>query len=423
MGFMNGQPSKNPQTGQAALISVIVISSVALVIAFSISLIAFTSQRIVRNVIQSSQSYYAAEAGVEDALLRVSRGMNWSSPSILQVGSATVNTTTSAPIGGVRTITGEGNAQNRFRTVELAYTPATQGVSFFYGAQVGEGGLTMDNNSEIIGNVYSNSTASGSGTITETITVAGNSNKIDGLTVGADANVHSCEDSDITGTLTHVTGGTIERCDAGTIVDGGPDEIEALDFPISQEMIDGWKSDAATGGTLTGDQTISTDTTLGPVKIDGNLSLENNVIVTVTGTIWITGNFDPENNSQMILDEDAYDTTSGVVIADDTAFVHNNVVLSGTSASTSYLLFIGNSPSTDLDNPAIDVKNNVAGAILFTPSGTMRIRNNVDVVEATAYQMHLDNNATIAYEIGLANATFTSGPSGGSGVISWREVE
>lgn len=411
------------EQGQAALITVLVIMSVVLIMALGVGTLSIVNLTIVRNVVRSSQSYYTAEAGAEDALLRLVQGKNFSNPYTLQVGGATTTVDLSAPIGGARIVTSTGNKQGRYRKVQVGYAPATTEVSFFYGAQIGDGGLTMDNNSQVVGNVFSNATISGSGEITETATVAGNGNKLDGITVGADANVHTCEDSTIGGTLTYVSGGSVVRCTAGSTVDGGPSEIQPLDFPITDENIDDWRSDAATGGTLTGDQTISSNTTLGPKKIDGNLTISNNVVVTLTGTVWVTGTFTPGNNAQIVLDTDAYGDNSGIMIVDGEVHVDNNVILSGTGSSTSYLLVVGASTSTDIDNPAIDVVNNVDSAILFAPYGLMRLRNNVDLVEATAYQMHLDNNAVITYEIGLQNTTFSSGPSGGSGVVSWKEVE
>ncbi|MFC1663388.1 hypothetical protein ACFL04_04495 [Patescibacteria group bacterium] len=58
------------------------------------------------------------------------------------------------------------------RTIKLNAVIDTSDVAFNYGVQVGEGGVTMDNNSEIDGNLFSNGSISGSGTITRTAQVA-----------------------------------------------------------------------------------------------------------------------------------------------------------------------------------------------------------------------------------------------------------
>ncbi|MCH7772418.1 MAG: hypothetical protein IIA49_15620, partial [Bacteroidetes bacterium] len=52
----------------------------------------------------------------------------------------------------------------------------------------------------------------GTVTVTESVIVARNGRKIDGLTIGKDAEVHSCKDSTITGNLTYVSGGSLQNC-------------------------------------------------------------------------------------------------------------------------------------------------------------------------------------------------------------------
>lgn len=377
--------------------------------------------KISRNSLTSSQSYYAAEAGVEDALLRLAKTKQWSNTYSFPVGSGTTAVSIAPQIGGVYLVRGTGHIQSKVRKAEVSFATSYQiEGSLIYGVQVGDGGMTMDNNSQVIGNVFSNSTISGSGSITDSVTVAGNGNKIDGINIGVNARVHTCEDSDIGGTLTYVSGGSITRCTAGSTVDGGPNAIDPLPFPITQDMINTWKNEA-TANTINGNLTVTTNTSLGPVKINGNLLIENGVTVTMTGTIWVTGTLDTNNNAIVRLDS-GYGNTSGILIADGNVKISNNVTLASTGSLNSYLLVVGNSSSTNNANPAMDVSNNVNGAILFTPNGLMVVHNNVDLLEATAYQLHLNNNATVTYEQGLANVTFSSGPSGGAGILYWHEV-
>ncbi|MCP6719160.1 MAG: hypothetical protein KJI71_02920, partial [Patescibacteria group bacterium] len=299
---------------------------------------------------------------------------------------------------------------------------STQEASFFYGAQVGDGGITLENGSEVLGNVFSNGSAVGEGSITDTVIVAQNGNQIEGLSIGQDAHVYNCKDSTITGTLTYVSGGTIDNCEAGQIVDGGSEEIQPRDFPITQSMIDQWKNDAESGGIISGDLTIDEDTTLGPVKIEGNLFIKN-ANLTMMGTIWATGTFDTGTNVEIRLDDNSYGDLSGVLVVDGNIKIRNNAILEGTSSPTSYLLIISNSSSLSELSSAIDLKNNVLGSILFAPNGLMVVHNNVELTEATAYQVLLKQNATITYEIGLGSLEFTSGPSGSWEVASWKEVE
>jgi hypothetical protein len=402
----------------------ILVLAVMFGLAVSIFILTLGEQKIAKNIIKSSQAYYIAEAGIEDALWRLKKDPEQSSFSYtLSVGGGSATTTISDIIGGARVIVAEGDVQERIRKISVAYQVSTQEASFYYGAQIGDGGIIMRAGSEVRGNLFSNGNAVGSGNITDTVIVARNGNKIEGLTIGRDAYVHTCKDSIITGILTYVSGGSVENCTAGEIIDGGPNEIQPRDFPITQSMIDNWKSEAESGGIINGDLTIDDDTSLGPVKINGNLLIRN-AVLTITGTIWITGTFDTGNNVVVELDEDSYGDLSGVLMADGNIQIRNNADLRGTEDSpSSYLLVISNNPSLLENDAAIDVKNNALGSILFAPNGLMVIHNNVELIEATAYQLLLENNAQVIYEIGLENLEFTSGPGGSWEVTSWKEVE
>lgn len=409
--------------GFAAFYITILILAIIFAMAISVSILTYNEQKILKNTVKSSQAYYTAEAGIEDALLRLAtEEMSWQSPYTLTVGNSSASTTISNIIGGARVITTEGNTQERIRKISVGYKISTQEASFYYGAQVGDGGVTMGSGSIIQGNTFSNGNVIGDGSVTDTIIVARNGNRIEGLTIGQDAYVHSCKDSTISGILTYVSGGNIENCTAGQIVDGGPDEIQPRDYPISQSMINQWKNEAEAGGIISGNLTIDEDASLGPVKIEGNF-LVKNANLTITGTIWATGTFDTGNNVEVRLDEDSYGDLSGVLMADGNVQVRNNAVLEGTSSPSSYLLIISNSPSLSEHPAAIDVKNNALGCILFSPNGLMVIHNNVELIEATAYQLLLQNNAAIYYKIGLENLQFTSGPSGSWEVASWKEIK
>jgi hypothetical protein len=72
---------------------------------------------------------------------------------------------------------------------------------------------------------------------------------------------------------------------------------------------------------------------------------------------------------------------------------------------------------------AIDIANNAGTVILNAQNGYVRFSNNAGAKEATGYKIILDNNAYITYDSGLANVNFSSGPSGGWNIISWKEVE
>ena len=124
---------------------------------------------------------------------------------------------------------------------------------------------------------------------------------ISGMTVGSggagNAYAHIVNNSTIAGTnYCQVGSGNNKACDTSL-----PDPTQ-IAMPISDQNILDWKSEAETGGTYSGSYTVnSTSASLGPQKITGNLVVENNADLTVTGTLWVEGNMTISNNATVRL--------------------------------------------------------------------------------------------------------------------------
>ncbi|MCK5122588.1 MAG: hypothetical protein KAQ87_00325, partial [Candidatus Pacebacteria bacterium] len=129
--------------GFATLMALLVVISLILVVSLSMVIIVINENQIDKSLILSTQSYYSAESGVEDALLRVINSNDYTYPvNNLNLGDSVVN----------RIITQNGNStiiesvsshhSNR-RKIETELVITTSDISFHYGVQVGEGGLTM----------------------------------------------------------------------------------------------------------------------------------------------------------------------------------------------------------------------------------------------------------------------------------------
>jgi hypothetical protein len=414
------------QKGFVALYLTILVLALVFGIVVSISLLTLNQQKILRNITRSTQSYYLAEAGIEDALLRLKKKMNFSSPYSFKLGNGTTTVEISDIIGGSRTITSKGNISNTIKKIQVVYAISTQEVSFYYGAQVGAGGLIMGNGSKVLGNVYSNGSVIGAGTIQNSVIVAGNGNRIEGITVGEDATVFTCKNSIINGNLTYVSGGSVQNCQVKGSTSIRPNEIPPRDLPISQSQIDKWKGEAANGGVTTTDISISGTKILGPIQIGTssnpkNLTVQNGATLIMKGTIYVTGNITFSNGSTIKLDS-SYGSLSGVIIADGVITVENNVTISGSGQPGSYVLILSTKSNTT--NPVIDIRNNSAGsAIYYANSGLIYLKNNMVAREVTGYKIQIENNAEIQYESGLEEANFSSGPGGSWEIVSWREIK
>jgi len=396
-------------------------------------------QKIATNVVKSTQSYYAAESGIEDALLILKRNPQLSPTSYtLNVNGTTASVTIPTIIGGARTITSQGNNNSVVKNIQTVYSIDSQGVSFHYGAQVGEGGLTMGSNSEIRGNVFADGNISGSGNITGNVIISGNGHSIDDTDVEGDVLAYSCLSStNVGGNLTYVTGG-LHTC----AVDGSTslqfNEVAEQGLPITQNQIDDWKAETASGTpksaytigsnatvtedssvVITGNMSLGNNATwnlMGFTKVIGNLTIGSNARVNISGTLYVTGAIGFGSNSITQL-SNSYGSQSGVILSDGIITVNNNSILRGSGQAGSYILIL----STSSSSSAIGVGNNATGAIFYTNNGGVRINSNAIVREVTGYKVSLGSNVILKYETGLANIFFYSGPGGGWKVTNWLE--
>ena len=190
-----------------------------------------------------------------------------------------------------------------------------------------------------------------------------------------------------------------------------------LPFPISNAQITDWESAAAAGGTIGAYSLDSGATsTLGPVVVNGNFTLNNNSILKIKGPIWVKGDVLLDNGSKILVDS-SLGNNGTVLIADKPGsatttgkiIINNNAVGEGNGQSGSEMLFISAYSGAD---DAIYLGNNASSSIFFAPYGTIHVTNNTNLLEMTAYRAILDNNAIVNYHSGLQNANFSNGPGG-----------
>jgi hypothetical protein len=420
------------QNGQAALAAVLAGLFISFSIGIGISAVAFLNIQRIQSNTQRAQSYYAAEGALEDALLRTVGGQLSYQTGVSQtiaVGSSTASTTITYS-DNTLVIQSDGSRQNAKRKLRVLLTPAPGGTSFSYGAQIGDGGVRMDNNSIINGNLYSNGSVIVSGTNAEVrgdVFVAGASNKkIDGARITVDAHANRIEDSFIDGDAYYQT--IFNTSVSGNLYPGSEDP-EPGEMPIAQSQIDEWKSTAAAGGTIAGDYNLAGNNaaSLGPRKINGNLNIQNTAVLTMTGTIWVTGNVSLKNSGAIQL-ASSYGNKSGVMVVDGVVTIENSFVLCGSEGfngstcnptGNSYFLML----STNTGDPAINMKGTAnLNGVLYAANGTLAMENNGRIKGGAAYRLHLKNNAVITFETGLINLYFTQGPGGLWVIQSWEEV-
>jgi hypothetical protein len=150
--------SKNK--GQAALTAVIFLLFISLAIVFGFSALALRETKISRINFDAKRSYFLSEAGQEDAIYRIKKGKNISSTEVITLDNQTVTTNIVDIDSVTKDILSSSDFKLAFRNLKTRVSQG-EGVSFHYGIQVGYLGLTMKNQSGILGNIFSNGSVEG----------------------------------------------------------------------------------------------------------------------------------------------------------------------------------------------------------------------------------------------------------------------
>lgn len=421
------------EKGFIALLVSVLLMVIMMSVGLAVTYLMVTQYQVYDNALKSLKVRVAAESGVEDALLRLRKAWAYTVPYGFNLASSSIGVDVQTLSAGsksiIATASSTGGIIKKIRA-NFNLTDSTN-VSFYYGAQVGEGGLEMEPNARIKGNVYANGSIinnSGTAYIDNNVIVAKNGNRLEGIAIGENATVYSCINSTIGNNLTYVSGGSLNNCTVSGSTTQQAGEIPTEDLPIPQSQVAAWKQVAEDGGIWPNDMVIDDDTTLGPLQIGTplnpkNLSITGKKILRISGTIFVTGDINICVQCKVELDQAAYGATSGVLLTDGKISVDNNAVLQGSGLPGSYLLLLSNNNSVDIDSPAIYIANNSQGAIFYTTQGMISLRNNMKVHEVTGYKIHIKNGATIEYESGLENSFFSSGTGGSWQVSGWEEVE
>ncbi len=387
-----------------------------------------TSARGSRYAVASAQAFELAEAGVDEAVYQLNQNGEYAGETTA-LGAGVYTAVVSDVSTNVKRVTVTGSVPNAasptaIKAVTTLVGLNTSVVSFHYGVQVGAGGVSMGNGSEIQGSFFSNGSISAggtnsSGTITGDATVASGTpaTSINGVIVDGTAWAHSLSNCTIGKNAYYQS---ISGCTVGGTQYPGSADAAPADMPISDAQISSWETTAAAGGVTAGPYKISDSQTLGPQEINGDLDVKGTL--TLGGVVWVKGNITFENNSALtvspttgnegailIADVPGSETTEGTVN------LSQNMTVSGNGNAGSYPMVL----STNSGSSAITVANNASSVILYASRGTILIKNNAGANQITAYALTLSPNSTVTYQSGLQNQSFSSGPGGSWAVLPY----
>lgn len=220
------------------------------------------------------------------------------------------------------------------------------------------------------------------------------------------------------GTDTCTTGAATVHCH------NGQSDQSPKSLPIQDSQVTVFEAQGTSGG-ITNCSTPCTVSSgsIGPREYDGDLTLSGTV--TLTGTIWVKGNLTVNGIVKL---SSSFGSNSGTIVVDDPANrATKGMITTGvsaclekySSASTNYLMVIA--MSDNLGNgsaAAINVGNDfckddvLGSSVLYASNGSIDLSNNAEIKELAGQRIHLSNNVTATYEIGLASVLFSSGPGG-----------
>ncbi len=439
------------RNGQASLVMILMIGFVAITSAIASSSLAVSNVLIEETIHASDQAWYAAWAGVDEIMYRLRAKQAFEAGYQLspEVGNGA---TASATIEGdniQKTVRSTGYAEGIKKNIEVKIASSSNKASFIYAIQAGVGGIDLEGQTVITGsnntsgNIYSNgairgkSTSSGnSGSrILGSVWVVDYVGGLDGPSTGgvyiqknAWANVlFACR----------VTGDVKAPSPPSNCPYSGSFSLNPAPptMPLAGVDAEYWKNQAQAGGIWNGNCIIdgsSLDCTmgtnlLGSKKIDGNVTVPSGTNLTITGPVWITGDFVIDSNN-IFYTAEAVGKNSVVIIASSPS---NPATLGQivTSSNVSFLrnsqgaglIFISENTSDDCGSgPAIETSSNTATVVFVALSGCVHINSNSILSGILAKRIYVENNSTIEFDPSMARA-IVEPDSGGWAVLGVKE--
>lgn len=445
------------ERGAALLIFVVMFVAVSLSFILTIGHGVYEDYATFKAFFDGTRSYYAAEAGIEDAIHRHRDGDAYSNSETFMLGGVTVMTTRTVQNGVSYTIISEGHAQSAVRKSAVVLEIGN-GASFNFGLQSGNGGIALSNNSKIRGNVFSNGTVLGQGSATAygDVISAGSTGRIEHIHATGTARAHTIVDSNIgkdvyCNTVDNSNVGGLVYCNTALATTNplptpdfpGPADEIPQPLPIPDSQINDWKTGIVNTGTVIpstdarcagGTYIIDSNTRLGNVKIECNVEIRkkgSGTTVIIDNPVWISGNLTfsqgptivassslGARSVQIIVDKENNRLTSSKISVNQSTQFN-----SGSPSSYVLLLSMNNSAENSGTEKAIDLAQSANGKVLvYASHGLVDMGNSISLKEVTAHQINISNGAEVIYESGLMNLLFTSGPGGGFTISSWQEV-
>jgi hypothetical protein len=365
-----------------ALLTVLPILAVAMVFLGRYETAFLIRQRV------SDAAFYIADGGVEYALNELQQSSNYTGPttySVGNVGQFIVSVSTQGQPSGYYVITSTGYVPNSTsfqakRIVNSVVKLAQQISPVFQNAIASEGNLTLQGTTVVNsdnptgeGNIYSG----GNILLQNNATVNGNASAV----------------------------GTITTQGKNTTITGGEDPgVAPLTFPTVNTTP--YISQAQAGGTYNGNYIVASDEKIGPLYINGNLVIQGNYKVTLTGTVFVTGSVTLQGTP------DTFSFTGSQALV-----ASGNIVMQGNAEE--------GIPVVISVNGNVTLQGNIStqGSVIYAPNGSVTIQGNPHINGVIVGNTVIaQGNPTIIREVDLSGYPLPGGGSSTITHVSWQEL-
>jgi hypothetical protein len=407
---------KNNNKGQA-IIAVVFFTFLLASYAVIGSMNILRSARVERNEESAVKSRVIAQSGIEKAIWCINyeedsacggvSGTAYSGETDIAIGAGTFSTTITNLSPSQKLVSASGYLAGQEVQINQILEPSATliPVTLSSGIVGGDEGVEIGKDVELFADIHSNGDIEcGDVVIPYDVSISGTS-MLESCEVAGSAWAYHIKDSDIDEDAYY---NTIESSSVGGSSYSGESPIDAYPQPISDSDIDSWKSDAGSATVHSGNYSLSSDGSLGPIEITGNLDISNGTILTLTGVVYVHGDITFNNSAEVHLAE-AFGSNSGTIIADQKIEMKNSFVAESNSFG-GLVVFI----STDTSDPTIVFKNSAGegdAVVLFAPNGGVEFKSSSEAYQVSASSILLKNNSAITYAGGVSSFSVMSDSS------------
>ncbi len=458
--------------GQAAILIIFVIGMVGLLIGMSLSKTGFAESMMGRGVAGSTYAFYVANSGVEDAFYKIQEhtdtdedGIGFGYPDPvnypLDVGEGTAKITISGT-KNERIIESVGKFEKYVRKLRVITYNTSIKPGFADAIHASNGGVELEGNTKVTGNVYSNSFVKGvnnghagrsdcSDDQPASVTgIEGNVWAVDSIDKLASINSGPCihgsafskdiNECRILGSAYSDDSISDSSCpyEIECDPDENPDCITPIKKPLpdigeemlKQYLVDNnniYAGDCEIGGTnncSTPSESDGITPTIGNIIIEGNL-ITNIPLLYISGPVWVKGNINMESNQTIDLDPGVTDK-SLILFADGKILADSNITFN--SEGTKFLLLVSGHENSEPnmcseDNASIIISQNVSSILFYATNGcTLVAANSKFDGSLIGEGVKVETNSTVQYDDLLQDAVFSLSDEGGWQISSFTEL-